>query len=268
MANTSAHIELVIDVKEPIEIGDFVAAFTSTASQYRRFMRSAHPDLKDDAIVLVREVRPGSIIADLIPSIASLVAVMDQALIVEQFVRVYGDRLKKYFQSGGRQEDATNSELSDFMGQVAAIAKSKNGRGQLRAVCYENNERQVRAAIEFNSESAVQATREIESHRRELRAIGSADYRRVLMTFKRSDVGDADVGVRSGERVVIEQITEDDLALIYGSQLAEERIKHLMRNTEENIYHKGFVVDVNVTTKGGRPVAYSVTHVYQIIDLA
>ena len=87
------------------------------------------------------------------------------------------------------------------------------------------------------------------------------------MTFKRSDIRDAGIGARSGERVVIEQISERDLALIYGSRLAEEQIKDQMRNTDENIYHKGFVVDVNVTTKGGDPVAYSIKHVHQIINL-
>ena len=87
------------------------------------------------------------------------------------------------------------------------------------------------------------------------------------MVFKRSDVGPASVGVRSGERVIIEEVSEADLALIYGSTLSEERIKDQMRNTEENIYHKGFVVDVNVMTRAGKPLAYAVTNVHQVIDL-
>ena len=267
MEGVAAHIEVVIDVEEPIELGDFVTAFTSIASQYRRYMRDAHPDLKDDATVFVREVRPGSIIADLIPAVASLVTVMDQALIIEQFVRLYGQRLSQYFKLGGRQKDASKSELSDFVGQIAAIARSKNGRGQISAVIFEDGKRDVRAAIDFNNEQASVASKEIENHKKELDAIASADHERVLMTFKRSDIGDADIGARSGERVIIEEISEKDLALIYGSGMAEERIKDQMRNTDENIYHKGFVVDVNVTTKGGRPVAYAVKHVHQIIDL-
>ncbi len=267
MAGVTGHIEIFIDVEDPIELGDFVTAFTSLANQYRRYMKQAHPDLKDDALIFLREIQPGSIIADLIPSAVSLITTMDQALIVENFVRLYGNRLGQYFKLGGRQEDASKTELKDFMGQVAAIARSKNGRGQIRAVSYEGKKRKVRATIEFNTQTATQATKEIEDHRVELDAISSADYERVLMIFKRSDIGNTAVGVRSGERTIIEEISEDDLAIIYGSELAEERIKDQMRNTEENIYHKGFVVDVNVTTKGGRSVAYNITHVHQIIDL-
>src|SRR5690606_38327714 len=108
----------------------------------------------------------------------------------------------------------------------------------------------------------------IESQRKALNQTGNADFERVLMTFRGSDVGDADIGIRSGERVIIEAISDRHLPLIYGSALAEERIKDQMRSTAENIYYKGFVVDVNVQTRnGGRPAAYAVTHVHQIFDL-
>ncbi len=267
MAGSSAHIEVVIDVDGLIELGDFVTAFTSVASQYERYMKQEHPDLKDDAQLFVREVHPGSIIGDLLPVVASFIGTMDQALIVEQFVRLYGKRLQTYFNRGGRLEDTSKAELKDFMGQVAAISRANNGRGLVRAVSYEDGKRQVKATVEFDSETAKRATKEMEAHKLELDAIRSADHERILMTFKRSDIGTTSVGVRSGERVIIEEVSENDLALIYGSALAEERIKDQMRNIEENIYHKGFVMDVNVTIKGGKPVAYNVTHVHQIIDL-
>ena len=266
MVGGNSYIEVVIDTKEPVELGDFVSSFTSLASQYKRYMRQTHPDLREDGQVYVREVRPGSIIADLLPQAASLVAHMDQALIVENFIRIYGERLGAYFK-GGRVDDASKGELKEFMGQVAAIARSKKARGAISAVTYENGARRVKACIEFDTADASRATEQIEKQKSELDRVRSADYERALMTFKRSDIGSADVGVRSGERVIIESISDRDLALIYGSPLAEERIKDQIRNTDENVYHKGFVVDVNVQTKGGRPAAYAVTHVHQIIDL-
>ena len=57
------------------------------------------------------------------------------------------------------------------------------------------------------------------------------------------------------------------LALTYGSQMAEERVRHEIRDDEYNVYKKGFVVDVNVQKRNGKPVAYSVTHVHQIVVL-
>jgi hypothetical protein len=57
------------------------------------------------------------------------------------------------------------------------------------------------------------------------------------------------------------------LPLVYASDLAEQRIKHEIAEAENNVFKKGFIVDVNVQTKGGRPVAYRVTNLHQVIDL-
>src|SRR5947209_1319467 len=91
------HILLNIETKRPIELGDFVSAFSSIASQYEKFVRSEYPELAGDAKIYVREVRAGSIEADLIPwavqGLSSVVNVIEQILIVEKFVRTYGDML-------------------------------------------------------------------------------------------------------------------------------------------------------------------------------
>ena len=73
-----------------------------------------------------------------------------------------------------------------------------------------------------------------------------------MMLFTRSDVGNATVGKRSGERVIIEEVHGKALALMYASEMAEEWIKHEIREAEDNIYKKGFVVDVNVRMVGGK----------------
>jgi len=81
-------------------------------------------------------------------------------------------------------------------------------------------------------------------------------------------VKDLALGKRTGEWVQIEEISDKDLPLIYASDLAEQRIKHEIREADENVYKKGFVVDVNVQTKGGRLVAYRITNLHQVIDLS
>jgi len=93
----------------------------------------------------------------------------------------------------------------------------------------------------------------------------SSDFERVLMYFKRTDSGEAPLGKRSGERVIIEAISGQDLALAYASNVAEERIKDEIRHSV--IYEQGFIVDVNIQTKGGKPALYTITHVHEVIDL-
>lgn len=56
-------------------------------------------------------------------------------------------------------------------------------------------------------------------------------------------------------------------ALIYASEMVEQRIKTEIRDADDNIYKKGFIVDANVQMRLGRVVGYAVTEVHQVIDL-
>ena len=87
------------------------------------------------------------------------------------------------------------------------------------------------------------------------------------MTFVQSNIKDSQVGKRTGEWVLVEEISDKPLPLIYASELSEQRIKYETREAEDNLYKKGFVVDVNTQYRGGRSVAYRVTNIHQVIDL-
>ena len=67
MADGQAHIIITIDTENPIELCDFVSAFTSVANQFDKFIATNHPEISGDARIFVKEVSKGSIIADLIP---------------------------------------------------------------------------------------------------------------------------------------------------------------------------------------------------------
>jgi hypothetical protein len=168
MGDGQTHIIVTLDTKEPIEIGDFATAFTSVASQYNKFMTDNHPEMGGDARVYVKEVRSGSIIADLIPVLTAF-GVAGSTLVAIQ---------------------------------------------------------QADAIVDF------------------------ANIKRPAMEK------------RTGERVIIEEMAKADRPLIYASELAKRQIKHEMIEADENVYKKGFVVDVYIETKNDRPVAYKVTNLH------
>ncbi|WP_225770561.1 hypothetical protein [Inquilinus sp. Marseille-Q2685] len=267
MKDAPAHIVLTIDVEQPVEVSDFVALFTSLSDQFTQFIASKHPKLSGSSDMYIREVRKGSIEADLIPWALAIISNMDRILIVEEFVRTYASRLKVFFKEGGRLEGASRNDLKDFMGAVSAIARDPNGTSKIKAVAYENGKQEIRASIQFDTREARTAVNEIGEQRRLLEHQSAEEHNRVLMVFSQSNVKDSPLGKRSGERVIIEQLSPKDLPLIYASDLAEEQIKYEIRMADENVFKKGFVVDVNVETKANRAVAYRVVNLHQIIDL-
>lgn len=271
MRDEPAHLILTIDTKQPIEVGDFVSAFSSLASQYERFARIQFPDLGKNADMYVREVRAGSIVVDLVPwamaAFPVVISQMEQLLILEQFVTTFGRRLSVYFGINGHEADATKSDLKDFTESVSAIANDPDASATLQAAYFEDGKKKIKAAFKFNTAQARVAQEQIERRKKELERNDDVDHARVLMVFRQCNVRDVILGNRTGETVLIEDISQKELPLIYASELAEQRIKHEIREAEDNVFKKGFVVDVNVQLKGGRPVAYRVTNMHQVIDL-
>lgn len=270
MKSASDFLTLTIDTIEPIELDAFVGAFTSLAEEFRREVRAKQPNSDADAKILVKEVRKGSYEADLIAVASSalpIISHMDNALVLEQFVQTWGRRIVAFAKGDFSDGEPTKNDLKIIANATQAIATDPNAKSTLKAVHYENGERQIKASFEFDTSTAISAQETIDAKYRELETTETADYKRVLMVFTRSDTGSASVGKRSGERVVIEEISSRPRSIMYASDLAEQRIKHEIRESEDNVYKKAFVVDVNVRLVNGKPSVYAVTHVHDVIEL-
>jgi hypothetical protein len=254
-----------------MELGAFVGAFTSLANEFERYIKSYADLSTEEAELFVRGVRPGSVIVVLLPWVAlaaPFISDIEKALVVDKFGRIWGTRFRALLtMRKEKQTPNTRSELKDWSDAVAAIARDRNGSATLEAAVFEDGRKKIKAAFKFNTRQARTAQKVIEDRQRQLEKKEHADHSRVLMRFTRSDIGDVNVGRPSGERIVIEDISDKPLALIYASEMAENRIKHEIREADENVFKKGFVVDVNVRSIGGRPIAYAVKNVHQIIDL-
>lgn len=264
MGETESFLTITLDLSDPVEIHDFAAFFAGMGSQFDDWLARTHPDLKGTARLYVREVRHGSIIADLIPQL-DIIGVMDKVMIVTGFAALFSKRVRAFI-SGGRVGGATKSDLKHVADTIKAVAHDKSGTMRVERMSYREGVLSRELEVEFDTSEARAALRSIEDQKLALDKHTFADRERVLMVFTRSDVGSASVGKRSGELVEIADIQESPLPLIYGSELAEQRIKDEIRD-HDSIYHKGFVVDVNITQHNGRNVAYSVTNVHQVIDI-
>jgi hypothetical protein len=271
MAGEQPYIRLYIEFEQPIGIADFVGAFSGLSDQYDKYMRANHPDIAPDADLYIKEVRNGSFEADLLPWLAvsypAMLNVMSNAVTVEDFVTRWGKRIANYLVPGGRDKTATSSDLKSFVDSLAAIAHDTAGTMRLEAIAFEDGKRKIKAAAKFTTAEAKVAQREIERHQIELGHPRLDVRERVLMTFTQSNIKNVEPGKRSSERVLISDLHDKDLPLIYGGTLIEERLKHEIRDEDENVFKKGFVVDASLETKNGRAVAIRVTELHQIIDI-
>lgn len=265
MAENSAYLKINLDLNEPVEASDFAALFAGFSDDFEDYLRGNHPDLAGESKIYVRKVKDGSIIADLFADAKHTIAVLDSGLIILAFAALFNKRVRDFIQ--GKRSGDNKVKLTNVMRSLRALANDPNGRMTLTGFRWKDSWWAQEFEAVLTANDARDAIKTIEGEIVDLQAIGHSDRKRVLMAFTRSDVGEAKVGKNTGERVVIEELHKKPLALTYASELAEERIKHEIREADENVFKKGFMVDVNVKTVRGKPAAYAVVEVHDVFDL-
>lgn len=259
-----AYLSLTLDLKEPVEIEEFAKVFAGLSGMFDDFLKAEHPEMRGTANLYVREVRAGSIIADLVPTIPDMVGYMDNALIVLGFGAIFSKRIRN-FVTGQWLEKATKTQLDHVTNTITAVATDPNGSAKLETVVFKEDGERRELIMSFTSQEARTAVRTIEDQRRTLDSKEGVDEPRALMLFERPAKSVSGVGKRTGEAAVIEKVSTKPLPVIYASEMAERSIKQAFQ--DENVFKLGFVVDVNVERRNGRPVAYRVTNLHQILDL-
>lgn len=221
--------------------------------------------MEGEVKVYVKEVRKGSIEAELIPfAYNTLITVMDHHQIATNFVRNLGSKIEAISKKGGRLPDPTKTELTELAKIASAVANDPNGKATISALNYKKTPKNVECSVQFNTHEARQSLQVIDAQFEEISKITDFDHEGKLLTFFQSNRKDSD---KSGEKGIIEDIDPRPLSIVYASDLAKERIKSEMLNGDKNVYKLGFFVDVNVQMKSGRPVAYRIKSVSDVIEL-
>ena len=253
MDAADAYLEINLDLSDPIEITDFAALFAGFGAEFERYLTAKHPEYSGTARMYVSEVRKGSVVAQLFADIPDLIGLADAALIVLAFGALFNRRLRDLVR-GKHLDGAKKPQLSDMSKTIRAIANDKKGNVTIKGLRLKDGVFSTEYEAVFSEKDARNALKTIQSQKEELDSVSASDHERVLMVYTRSNVGHAVIGKRSGERVIVSDISENTLALMYGSDLVEAQIKDEIKNADENIFKRGFVVDLNLIFFGPRPV--------------
>lgn len=267
--NKQDSIILRIERDTPIGLEELSLGMIAFAAEYERFIRREHPKAQDtEADLLVRRVDEGSIIIELVGAIQPLFNGMDNILIFKEFVNFIGLQFERLAAHKGRLEDPTTRELRDFTRMAETVAGDAAGNTEFTACEYisETAERKVQARVILKSK---EASRIVENANSQLREITGGEPNRqngVLMRLFQTNIGEATPDRSSGEKGIIEAITDAPRRLIYASEIAGQRIKGAWTD-EGNPYDLGFVVDVDVQMINGRPRAYRIMEVHDVFPL-
>lgn len=265
MRGELAYYVYKLETSEPPELADFVAGLTGLGNQFDKFVRHNYPELSGSARFYVQKVKTGSYIVEILPVLQPIIQHIDHFLILKEFAASWQAALKVYF-DGFTDPSASRSDLSDFYDTVKAVAKDRNAKQKLELAVFEDGKRRIRTAFKFDTSEARVAQKTLENEFRKLTTVAAETHRRVVMFFEQMKKRPVALSQATGDRAVIEQLMAKPLTVSYQSELARDEIKRVL-SASEFPWRIGFVVDVMIVTKGGKPVAYAITDFHESIEI-
>lgn len=240
---------------KPIELVDLTASFTALAESFKDYANAKTGDPHPDNLRLyVKEIRSGSIIADLI-------TVADQAQWVMEHVEVFAgfvtntNELVNYFLGRKTGSEPTVREAKQIAQFVEPVAKDFGS--QLNMNVMDGGTVHVHQHFHINGVEANAVQNGVN------RFLGPRlpssqivpDQWMVLEQVKNS------ASAKSGDRGVIEAIYPKPVRLQFSSEEAKRRVLDLQENPLQCV----FQVNVEVRSVAGKPALYRIIEVTDVI---
>lgn len=234
--------------KGPIELIDLSNSFLSLGNQYQRFLEKGENPYGQELKLFVKEVKPGSIIAELFtqPSLAvGALAFAENYITIINFLK-YLKESYDYFSGIKKEKDYTyqKNDLKDLSSIVEPVAKD-NGSQMIFQNC-EN----IYFGIDFTNANVIQ-----NKIRNEMEKIPrSVSLTNVPFKLYQSRIPK---DLTTGYKSIIETVSDKPITTSFETELIRDKIV----DTLENPFHRSFIVNANVTFEENIPVRYHITYI-------
>lgn len=247
-----------VENKTPVELTDLTGALNAFGVEYARSVqRSEDPVADPQARLFIKEIRSGSIIADLIPYVAGALPLLDNFNNVVQFGQYLGSCIK-YLLSETDEEPSPPMDkqtLENVCQMIEPCAKD----GGSNTIISNTFHGAVTVNVNLNSIQANAVQNRAKRKLKELVEPVCGGHERVVLYWYRTT---NDAKKTTGDRAIIESISNRAV-----KTEATAEVKAKLMWGDENPLKQAFIVDVMVETIKGVPALYKVYAVHEILPL-
>lgn len=249
---SEAHLTIEIKNSSPVELMDLTMSFLGMAAEFRHYIEKNAPEASAaDLKLYVREIKSGSIIADLV---AISPQIIQSVPTYAPLILAFAKHLKTGFDflSGLKKErpEIDNSSIRNLSKILNPIAK--DGASQFNIGTLENNvyfNIDSRGALDVQNQAAILLAGEKGANVRE----------KVLLYWWQAR---ADINSRTGDKGIIESIASHPVKVV----CADNGVKAQMVAEDENPFKYAYVVDVVVETVNGKAALYNIIRSYEKVE--
>lgn len=253
-------IKLTIEINNtrPVELVDLAKSMMSMGNEYRRFLITHDPYIEADGVKLyIKEIRSGSIIAELVALSPYALSLVDHAETITQYAKHIKMLYEWLTEGKEKPKDIEKSTLENFNNIIEPVAKDHGSQMNIGSF---NVTGDLIVNLSINSTEANATQNAI---RRELNALkepATGIHQDVVMYWAQArNQPDSN---KAGDRARIESIYRGDVKVKFIS----DELKLKMLYEEPHPFSKAFVVDVAVETVNEKPILYKILELHDVLD--
>lgn len=251
-------VKLTVEFKNvhPIELTDLTQSLLAFADEYKRYLaRDEEPTVADDVRLYVKEIRPGSIVADLVAMAPYALPFVENANHIFKFL---GYLKTAYDYLLGESDEKPQLERNNYLNLTNILEPvAKDNGSYLNVGAIHVTTGPITVNINSMKANAIQnaANRELAA----LKAPTTGMHEKVLLYWFQAR---NDPKSKTGDKAIIESLHKGPVKALF----VNESIKAKILSASENPFTMAYVVDVAVETIKEKPALYRILEMYDVLE--
>ena len=252
-----------INHSKPIEVNDFVATINAVGNLFDTFCRqNGDSEEARKARLYVQKIEHGSIEIFLTEAVSAMtLPFMENMNLIMEFAGNLKNVIQYFTKGKGEKPELSAKELRQYHDVFAITAGDSHGTTEIGAVQI-GSAAPVYNSCVFNYFDGNSAQNQIRREEKELKESDAAEkiHERQLMTIFQMR---GDMNTDTGNKAVIDALSKRHLPVVF----EKDELKRQILDIDGNPTKQAFLVDVVIQTVAGKPAAYKVMRLHDIIPL-
>lgn len=260
--NNNNVLRIHIKNSQPVDVSDFTKTMSAFGTLFSNFAQKNGKSKEEaNAKLYVSKIIEGSIDIHLV-ELASLAVIpfVENSNLILDFAKHIKSIYDYFVLSKGDEPELNVPELKCVHDMVSIPANDRNGLMTVQVI-NDNAGNVIFEGCTFNHIEGNGIQNQSDNALKERKSLSNEGdiYRKQLMTIYQVRKDGAD----RGNKGVIDAISDRKLGLVFDSDTLEDDILR----SAQNPMLKGYIVDVIVQTVQGKPAAYKIMALHDVIDL-
>lgn len=261
--NSNLALRIHIKNSTPIQVSDFTTSINAIGSSFSNFaQKNGCSKELSNAKLYVNKITEGSIDIHLVELVSiGIIPFVENANLIMDFAKHLKSVYDYFTFSKGEKPELTSGELRDLHDMITIPAKDSNGSMDIQVI-KGDVDNVIFSGCTFNYMESNGLQNRINNDLDSIKSITEQGeiYSRQLMTIYQLRKNPAS---SIGNKAVIDAISDKHLGLVFDS----DDLKEAILESEQNPMMKAYLVDVMMLFANGKPAAYKVIALHDVIDL-